>query len=179
MPVEPIMAPEHNPRDNKPSEFSSWYDVAVARKVPAKEVEVNPKCIEAMGKEWTRLRSVPVWLDDTVIELDDLKAKTKNGSTIHIGGVWAFCVEKGAELQDNDPLKKMKGRAVFLGDQVKTQTGDFALFQDLGSSPSTFECSKICDFYAMQPGNSGQQADAIQAYTQAKLKGTETWVTLP
>ena len=32
---------------------------------------------------------------------------------------------------------------------------------------------------ALLPGNSGQQADAEQAYTQALLKGRNTWVELP
>ena len=53
------------------------------------------------------------------------------------------------------------------------------MFQDLGSSPATQEASRAADFVGCQPGNDLQQADAEQAYVQALLKGTKTWVQLP
>ena len=37
---------------------------------------------------------------------------------------------------------------------------------------------KFADFYACCPGNSGEQADAIQAYTQCPMANVETWITL-
>ena len=53
------------------------------------------------------------------------------------------------------------------------------MFQDLGSSPATQEASRAADFVGCKPGNDIQQADAEQAYVQAILKGTETWVQPP
>ena len=38
---------------------------------------------------------------------------------------------------------------------------------------------KFVDYYSCLEGNEGQQADAEQAYVQAELKGTETWVYIP
>ena len=46
-----------------------------------------------------------------------------------------LCYEKNSELPDNDPRRKFKGLDVFLGDQVKDQDGNVALFQDLSSAP--------------------------------------------
>ena len=42
-----------------------------------------------------------------------------------------LCMKKGAELDDGDSEKKMKGRAVFLGDNVKDQDHNFAIFEEL------------------------------------------------
>ena len=46
-------------------------------------------------------------------------------------------MKKGAELDDGDSEKKMKGRAVFLGDNVKDLDHNFAIFEEFGSSPPT------------------------------------------
>eukprot|EP00969_Alexandrium_andersonii_P115919 5125988-Alexandrium_andersonii.AAC.1 len=41
------------------------------------------------------------------------------------------------------------------------------------------DAAKAADLVSLFPGNRGAQADATQAYTQAKLGGTSTWVRLP
>eukprot|EP00969_Alexandrium_andersonii_P133086 5885421-Alexandrium_andersonii.AAC.1 len=41
------------------------------------------------------------------------------------------------------------------------------------------DAAKAADLASLFPGYIGQQADATQAYTQAKLGGTPTWVRLP
>eukprot|EP00969_Alexandrium_andersonii_P210888 9313904-Alexandrium_andersonii.AAC.1 len=41
------------------------------------------------------------------------------------------------------------------------------------------DAAKAADLVSLFPGHVGQQADATQAYTQAKLGGTPTWVRLP
>ena len=62
---------------------------------------------------------------------------------------------------------------------MRDQNWDYAIFQDLGSSPASMEASKAADFVGCCPGNDVQIADAIQAYVQAYLKGPETWVQIP
>ena len=54
-----------------------------------------------------------------------------------------------------------------------------AMFQDLGLSPATMECSKAADCMGCQEGNIMEQADAEQAYVQAPLHGPETWLHIP
>ena len=56
-------------------------------------------------------------------------------------------VEKHSKLPEEDPRRKYKGRGVVLGNQIKNQTSDAALFQDLGNSPATFEASRWADFW--------------------------------
>ena len=53
------------------------------------------------------------------------------------------------------------------------------MFQDLGSSPANMDASRAADCYGCFPGHGIEIADAEQAYIQADLKGTETWVCLP
>ena len=88
-------------------------------------------------------------------------------------------VEKNHELDPNDKRRKYKGRAVFQGNNVRDQDGNSAIFVDLGSSPATMEAARAADVYGLVPGHAVQQSDAEQAYTQAWLGGTPTWVRLP
>ena len=90
-----------------------------------------------------------------------------------------ICVVKGAELEDSNPQKKYKGRAVLDGSWVKDENYDVALFNEMGSSPANMQAGKVVDAYGLQEGYDIQQADAEAAYTQCELKGTETWVRLP
>ena len=41
------------------------------------------------------------------------------------------------------------------------------------------EAARAADAYGCFPGHASQQCEAEQAYTQAFLRGTETWVRLP
>ena len=41
------------------------------------------------------------------------------------------------------------------------------------------QAAKGADIYGLLPGHAVEQVDAEQAYTQAWLKGTTTWVRLP
>ena len=78
-----------------------------------------------------------------------------------------------------DKRRKFKGRGVLLGNQVKKQNFEAALFQDFGNSPASFESSRWADMFGCLPGHNVQLADAIQAYIQASLTGVACWVELP
>ena len=99
------------------------------------------------------------------------------GTTAHVGIIFGIVVEKNADLCLLDPV--YKGRAVFQGNNVRDKRGDWATFQELGSCPATMEAARCADAYGRFPGNAVQQSDAEQAYTQAWLEGTPTWVRLP
>ena len=59
------------------------------------------------------------------------------------------------------------------------QNYDAAIFQDLGSSPATIEASRAADAYGTAAGHDIEVADAEQAYVQAEMLGTPTWICLP
>ena len=141
---------------------------AVARPVPMKETQWNQKAKEAMDKEWNRLKSIKTWLEETVISKKEAeKQARRSGSTYHFGRVFPILVDKNSELDEHDDRRKFKGRVVFDGSDVRDQDKNIALFQELSSSPATMEAGKAADTYGMLPGQTIQQADAVQAYTQA------------
>ncbi len=88
-------------------------------------------------------------------------------------------MEKGSELPKGNPQRKFKGRAVFLGDNVKDEHFNWAEFADLGSSPPTMEAARALDAIGCLEGYSVKTGDARGAYTQAYLRGCKTWVALP
>ena len=98
---------------------------------------------------------------------------------MHMGRLFGIMVEKAAELPVGDPRRKYKYRVVFQGNQVVTQNWEAAIFQSLGSSPSNMEAGKAVDCYGCVVGHDIEQADAEQAYIQADIEGTTTWVALP
>ena len=77
------------------------------------------------------------------------RGANKSGEQIHVGSLHELCVEKGSELEENDPGRKYKGRVVFLGDRVKDQDGRTAVFEEMSSSPAALEAGKLCDFFGL------------------------------
>ena len=69
------------------------------------------------------------------------------------------------------------------GHAIKTVTGDWAVFNDIGSVPSTMPAARIalaCS--AVTPGFQTLQSDCIRAYIQALMDspdGVNTYVELP
>ena len=107
----------------------------------------------------------------------------KEGKTVHFGRVFGFCAIKHAELAADK--QKYKGRVVFEGNRVRDEEGLSAVFSEQGSSASLMPAGKFLDAVSLLPECSGQQSDAISAYTQALLYGDgrttpiDTWVSLP
>ncbi|MFM7981092.1 MAG: hypothetical protein ACKPKO_17415, partial [Candidatus Fonsibacter sp.] len=99
------------------------------------------------------------------------------GNTVHMGYLFGICVDKNAELDPS--LRKFKGRVVFHGNQVYDQDHNYAIVQDLGSSPATLQAAKAVDFHGCLPGHCIEVVDAEQAYIQAAMKGDPTWICLP
>ena len=174
MPVVPSGKQEHREKlwEEHPDKLA-----LVARPVKPAEIASNPRAKKAVDEEWEKLRKITTWKEKEVREYDDVVKEAKGKSKeVHFGRVFSLCHEKHSE----DPTKsKYKGRVVFQGNQVTDQTATMASFQEIGSSACLLTASKIADVIACEPGNGGEQSDAPQAYTQAELKGNETWVELP
>ena len=90
--------------------------------------------MEAFLKEWKGLRDQGVFDFSVVREYDDVIADAKaKKQQVHMARVRGLIYEKNFQLKEGDPARKFKGRGVLLGDQVKDQNMEAALFQDLGS----------------------------------------------
>ena len=68
-------------------------------------------------------------------------------------------MEKNAELDPNDALRKYKGRAVYLGEQVKDEDFNWATFAELGSNPPSMEAGKMLDALGCLEGYSNPLLD--------------------
>lgn len=91
--------------------------------------------------------------------------RRNNQTTAHVGRVLGVCVEKDFHLSEGSPGRKFKGRVAYQGNKVKDQEGNWAIFQELQSCPSTMAGPQIPDFYSLLEGRSGESADAEMAYT--------------
>ena len=72
--------------------------------------------------------------------------------------------------------QKYKGRIVLRGDIVKRR---FWAFAEQGSSASQMTAAQIMDIISRLPGCDGQAADAVSAYTQAKMEDAHKLFKIP
>ena len=88
----------------------------VARSMTRSEVMANPKAIEAVNAEWTKLRNntyidpndgvekMGAWDESVVEEFKDVKARyNKKNLDFHVARMFDLCVEKGARASHWTP----------------------------------------------------------------------------
>ena len=71
-----------------------------------------------------------------------------------------------------------------LGDNVRDENFNYAVFDNIGSSPPSMQAAKSLDAVSLLPGFTGEQADGFSASTQCYLEKSvgpipNTWVSLP
>ena len=141
---------------------------------PSDPMSRHPGALAAVQKELDDLRSHPAWDEANPVEADEL-AKTQPEA--HVARVFPIIGIKNFE----DPSNHVwKGRIVFAGNRVKTATGQWAMFQDMGAVPSTMAaCRAILAAYTAVKGSQLFQSDCVKAYVQALMSGTPTYIRLP
>jgi len=157
--------------------------------ISIKEAMNIPKAKEALDNEWNELAEKGWDVNKVRPKADVIKESLKDGISVHFGKLMDLCHLKHAELEAIH--QRYKGRVVFRGDQVKDETGSFAVFTEQGASASNIAASKFLDALSRMPGMSGEEADGVKAYTQclfkdaAKLLGLKedqfpkTYISLP
>ena len=182
-PQMPVVKPSDKDHRTKVPDFLLPANACAARSVTKSEMLTHPKAKAAMQLEWDRLRAQGdhgVWDESKVMEWDEVKrGAIRDKKTVHLGRIFELCFEKHPELPESNKLRKFKGRVVFQGNEVKDQSWNAAVFQEISSCPATMEAAKAADCYGLIEGHIVMQADAEQAYTQALFKGTPTWVSVP
>ena len=88
--------------------------------------------MQAVKEEGSALVSEQTWLEDTVMEFDDLKSQNQGKDKIHIGELLSLCSIKNHEMHPS--FHKWKGRVVFQSNNVRDEEGLNALFAERGSS---------------------------------------------
>jgi hypothetical protein len=143
-----------------------------------------PEAKKAVDAEWDKLANIPAYDLNSVCERDQVKARgIRSKVTIHFGHLMDLCFVKHSEMSIE--FHKYKGRCVFRGDQVRDESGFYAVFSEQGTSASHIAAAKMLDAIGRLPGCIGEDADATSAYTQVILSemqdyhNVETWITLP
>ena len=132
----------------------------------------NLFCSESSGrvdKELEKLEKIPAWnltkvrSKKTVID----EARTA-GATVHFASLMDICHLKNAELEEKH--QKYKGRVVLRGDIVKDDSGSYAVCTEQGFSASQMTAARTMDIISRLPSCDGQAANAVSAYSQAKME---------
>ena len=127
------------------------YNACVARPVKRKEIDETPKAQAALDEEWNRLKSIGTWNEDGVREWNEVAEEARQANKkIHVADIFEICVQKNAELPDDDPRKKFKGRSVYRGNEGRDEFHDHAIYQEMSSQPASMQAGKACDAYGMQ-----------------------------
>jgi hypothetical protein len=142
-----------------------WFS-CVHTPVPIKEARKLQEGRDGLNKEWTKLENKPSWDPSKVKPKQQVMAEAKaNNRKVHFGSLMELCHIKNSQL--GKEFWVYKGRIVFRGDLVKDETGQFAVFTEQGASASHMAAAKFMDAISRMPGNSGEDSDAVGAYTQA------------
>ena len=88
-----------------------------------------------------------------------------------------ICHLKNAELETKH--QQYKGRVVLRGDIVKDDSGSCPVLTEQGSSASQMTAAKVMDIISRLPWCAGQAADAVSAYTQAKMEDAPKLLKIP
>ena len=100
------------------------------------------------------------------------------GEEAHLGFLSGIMVEKdqtSLEMIFND----ISSTEFFRGNDAEDQNWDAAMLQEMATAPTTLEASRYSDVLSCFPGNSVEWRDVQQAYLQAEVEGTPTYVVLP
>ncbi len=84
-----------------------------------------------------------------------------------------------SELPVGGAGRTHKGGVVFRGNDVRDEPRYSATFQDLRSAPAGMSSGKFFDLLGLLPGWILMQADLVQAYAQALLKGVLKYGRIP
>ena len=162
----------HREKDGMPRGL--WCTLATKTLHPGDPMCRSPPALEAVASELSDLRSVPTWDEEQPKEADALKIENPNA---HIARIFPIIGVKNWE----DPAShRWKGRVVLAGNNIKTAVGQWALFGDISAVPSTMSaCRALLAAFAVTHASTLLQSDCLRAYTQAPMKGEDTYVRLP
>ena len=128
---------------------NEWYAM-VHTPVPITKAYKIPDARKAIDKEWDKLTKKGAWDFSTVKPRKQVIAEAKRkGVSVQFGNFMELCHEKNSELRLI--AKEFKGRLVFRGDQVRDETGYYAVFSEQGTSASRMAAANMLDALGRMP----------------------------
>ena len=101
----------------------------------------------------------------------------KEGKTTPFANLVDLCHLKNAEVARD--LHKYDGRVVLLGDNVKDECGDRAVFAEQGFSASQMAAAQFVDTTSKFLGMTGGASEAVSAHMQVKMIDAPRLLKLP
>ena len=132
-----------------------------------------PDAKAGLEKECGKMEKILAWQVTKVRNKKEVIEEARNeGKTVHFASLMDLCHLKNSELEPQH--QKYKCRVVLRCDIVEDDFVSYAVFIEQGSSASQMTAAKVMDIISRLPGCSGQAADAVSAYTQAKMEDSPT-----
>ena len=151
-----------------------WCTMITKTLQPSDPLARSPPAIKAIMDELTDLREHKVWDEANPVEASEVALKEPEAHIVRV-----FAIVGIKHFEDKD-AQKYKGRIVVSGDKVKTATGQWAVFQEIGTVPSTMAaCRILLVAFSLMKNAKLLQSDCVRAYVQAPMKGTKTYIRLP
>ena len=172
--VEQMFAspPGHRPKNCPPGLWCSLVTKTIHPKDPLVRC---PQAIKAIDVERMDLEKMGTWDSAHPFEAENAARLYPDA---HFARIFAIVGIK--HYEQSKEHHKWKGRIVLSGDKIKTATGDWAVFAELGNVPSTMSaCRALLSVFAVTEDLILLQSDCVRAYVQAVLKGPPTFIRLP
>ncbi len=170
--------PGHRDKLNVPETGLLWNACVTKQVHPNEPMYHCPKAKFALNKELCDLRERKVWDEEVPIEASEAMMSFPNA---HFARIFAILGVKNSEM--SDPGQHIfKARVVLGGDNIRTTRVQYAIFEDVGSTPATMAAARtLMAINAAMPHLKLQQSDCVRAYVQAELPKDipPTFVRLP
>ena len=113
------------------------------------------------------------------MEWSDVSREARwHDTEVHLAFLFGLMVEKGAEYEPGDPRNKFKYRVGLRGNDIKDQSFEVALFQEMATTPTSLEASRFCDLLGLLVGNITEGRNVEQAYLLADMREPATYIVL-
>ena len=169
---DPIQS--HRPKNTEPPPL--WSALVTKALHPADPLCRTREAKAALKSELDSHIEGGTWEHEKPVEYDRLKEEFPDA---HFADLFGIIGIKNFE-SSNKADHSWKGRIVFGGHKIKDSAGLDVFFNELTSTPSTFQAERcILAAHCCNEGYTIQQSDCLKAYVQAELKGVDTFVRLP
>ena len=168
-PVQP-----HRPKHAEPPPL--WSALVTKALHPADPLCRTREAKAALKSELDSQIEGGTWEHENPQEYERLREEFPNA---HFADLFGIIGIKNFE-SSNKADHSWKGRIVFGGHKIRDSAGLDVFFNELTSTPSTFQAERcLLAAHCCQEGYTIQQSDCLKAYIQAELKGVDTFVRLP
>ena len=171
---EVMDSPEPSGHREKVCPEGLWCALITKTLAPGDPLLRSPEALAAIAKELAELRKLHVWDEANPKEAKDV---AKYEPDAHVARIFPIV---GIKHFEDPVMQKYKGRVVLSGDKIKTATGEWATFAELGRVPSTMTaCRVLLIVFAIVRDAVILQSDCLRAYVQATMRGPKTYIRLP